>query len=113
VWCSKYRRSVLDGPVADRLREVVGSVAQEVGLIVLALEVMPEHVCLLVEGDPRWVVAGIVDRFKGVSSRTVRREFWHLRSWLSTMWSRCCYAGLVGRVSDATVRRYMAAQKGV
>lgn len=113
VWCPKYRRPVLEGAVADRLRDILGEVAAEIELTVLALEVMPDHVHLFVEANPRWAVAGLVNRFKGVSSRTLRQEFPHLRSRLPTLWSRSYYAGSVGHVSEGTVRRYIAAQKGV
>jgi REP element-mobilizing transposase RayT len=35
-----------------------------------------------------------------------------LRSRLPTLWSRSYYAGSVGAVSEAVVRRYIEAQKG-
>ena len=57
-------------------------------------------------------VAEIVNRFKGSSSRYLRQEFATLRSRLPTLWSRAYYAGTVGHVSDAVVRKYIANQKG-
>ncbi len=113
VWCPKYRRSVLEGGVSRRLDEIVRRVASELDATVLGLEVMPDHVHLFVESDPRWAVAGLVGRFKGATSRQLRAEFPHLRSKLPTLWSRSYYAGSVGAVSEATIRRYIAAQKGV
>lgn len=113
VWCPKYRRPVLTGAVADRLKEIVADVAADLDLMMLALEVMPDHVHLFVEANPRWAVAGLVNRFKGVSSRSLRQEFPHLRSRLPTLWSRSYYAGTVGHVSEQTVLQYIEAQKGV
>ena len=68
---------------------------------------------LFVEADPTLCVAEIVNRFKGRTSRLMRSEFRSLRSRLPTLWSRSYYAGSVGHVSQALVRRYIEAQKGV
>jgi putative transposase len=112
VWCPKYRRPVLTAPHDARLKEIIHEVADEVGLIVHDLEVMPDHVHLFVEADPTLAIAEIVNRFKGRSSRLMRQEFPALRSRLPTLWSRSYYVGSVGHVSDVTVRRYIEAQKG-
>ena len=112
VWCPKYRRPVLDLPVAQRLKDVLESVCAEHQWVIHALEVMPDHVHLFIESDPIYSVAEIVNRLKGASSRILRSEFPALRSRLPTLWSRSYYAGTVGAVSDAVVRRYIESQKG-
>jgi putative transposase len=112
VWCPKYRRGVLVGDVAERLEALLRQKAIDEGLLVHALEVMPDHVHLFVESDPTWAPAAIVGRLKGYTSHVLRDEFPHLRSRLPTLWSRSYYAGTVGHVSEATVRRYIEAQKG-
>ena len=112
VWCPKYRRPVLDGAVADRLKVLLAEKSAELGLTIHALEVRPDHVHLFVEGDPTRCVAEIVNRLKGYTSHVLREEFPSLRSRLPTLWSRSYYAGSVGHVSAATVERYIAEQKG-
>jgi putative transposase len=112
VWCPKYRRPVLEGAVADRLRVLLAEKAAELGLLIHALEVMPDHVHLFIEGDPTRCVAEVVNRLKGYTSHVMRKEFPSLRSRLPTLWSRSYYAGSVGHVSAATVERYIAEQKG-
>jgi putative transposase len=77
-----------------------------------AIEVMPDHVHLFIEFDPRWGVAEIVKRYKGFTSRILRLEFPTLRSRLPTLWSRSYYAGTVGHVSEATIKTYIESQKG-
>ncbi len=52
IWCPKYRRPVLVSEVAERLKQIIRSVADEYGAEVIELEVMPDHVHLLVEVDP-------------------------------------------------------------
>ena len=112
VWCPKYRRPVLEGAIEKRLREVIEDVRAEHVWTIHALEVMPDHVHLFIESDPIYSVAEIVSRLKGASSRILRSEFPALRSRLPTLWSRSYYAGTVGAVSDAVVRRYIESQKG-
>lgn len=112
VWCPKYRRPVLEGAIEKRLREVLEDVRAEHVWTIHALEVMPDHVHLFIESDPIYSVAEIVNRLKGASSRILRSEFPALRSRLPTLWSRSYYAGAVGAVSDAVVRRYIESQKG-
>lgn len=112
VWCPKYRRPVLEGAIEKRLREVLEDVRAEHEWTIHALEVMPDHVHLFIESDPIYSVAEIVNRLKGASSRILRGEFPALRSRLPTLWSRSYYAGTVGAVSDAVVRRYIESQKG-
>ncbi|HEY3240724.1 MAG TPA: transposase [Acidimicrobiia bacterium] len=46
VWCPRYRKRILVGRVADRLRELLGAKAAERGWSVEALELMPNHVHL-------------------------------------------------------------------
>jgi putative transposase len=112
VWCPKYRYPVLTGPVADRLRELLATKAAALDATIEALDVLPDHVHLCVTYPPIAAVAHLVNQFKGYTSRVLRQEFPSLRSRLPSLWSRAYYAGSVGHVSDATVRRYIAAQKG-
>lgn len=112
VWCPKYRRPVLDGAIAERLRVLIKEKAGEFALTIHTLEIMPDHVHLFVECDPTFSISEITNRLKGHTSHALREEFPNLRSRLPTLWSRSYYAGSVGHVSEATVRRYIESQKG-
>jgi putative transposase len=111
VWCPKYRRQVLVAPVDRRLKVLLRQKAEELGITIHSLEIMPDHVHLFVEADPTLCVAEIVNRLKGFTSHLLRTEFASLRSRLPTLWSRSYYAGTVGSVSEAVVRKYIEAQK--
>jgi putative transposase len=112
VWCPKYRLPVLVPPVDARLKELLAEVAKEHRMTLHAVEVMPDHVHIFVESDPTRCVAEIVNRFKGRTSRILRQEFPKVRSRMPTLWSRSYFAATVGAVSEATIRRYIEAQKG-
>ena len=56
--------------------------------------------------------AKIAAQLKGYTSRILRQEFRHLRTGLPSLWSRSYSIGSVGHLSEATVRRSIATQKG-
>jgi putative transposase len=112
VWCPKYRRSVLVKPVDARLKVLLQQKAEELQLKIHVMEVMPDHVHLFLEGSPTICVAEIVNGLKGFTSHALREEYPFLKSRLPTLWSRSYYAGSVGSVSEAVVRKYIAGQKG-
>jgi putative transposase len=112
VFCPKYRKPILGGPVAERLKELLFQKAAELDAKIHALEVMPDHVHMFVESDPTLAPAHIAAQFKGFTSRILREEFPFLKSRLPALWSRSYYIGSVGHVSEATVRKYIENQKG-
>ncbi|WP_018637201.1 IS200/IS605 family transposase [Parafrankia elaeagni] len=107
VWCPKYRRPVLTGPVRDRRDELIRQKCTEHGWGVVALEVMPDHVRLFVRAHPKHSPSYVANQFKGCTSRVLRAEFPHLRSRLSTLWSWSYFVVTVGVVSADMVRRYI------
>ena len=75
VWIPKYRREVLVGRIPERLKEILEEVAKTYGLKIIAQEVMPDHVHVLVEAPPKYSPSKIVQMFKGISSKKLREEF--------------------------------------
>ena len=112
VWCPKYRRPVLTGEIATRLKAVLEEKATQLRAKIHALEVMPEHVHLFLETDPTRAPAHIAFQFKGYTSNILRREFPELRSRLPTLWSRSYFIGSVGSVTATAIQHYIESQKG-
>jgi putative transposase len=112
VWCPKYRRRVLGGRIEERLKQIVREVVEEKGAWLVALEVMPDHVHLLVEVDPQFGVHKLVKAVKGRTSRVLREEFPTLRSRLPTLWTNSYFVATTGGAPLAAVKRYVEQQKG-
>ncbi|MHB1503182.1 MAG: IS200/IS605 family transposase [Acidimicrobiales bacterium] len=110
VWCPKYRRKVLVGTVETRLVEIIRQVCAEHDTEVLGLELMPDHVHLLVEVDPSFGVARLVRLIKGRSSRMLREEFPYLRR-LPALWTNSWFWSTVGGAPLSVVKRYVETQK--
>ena len=53
IFCPKYRRSVLEDGIEKRLKELILDKEREYGYEVLDMEVLPEHVHLLLDVIPR------------------------------------------------------------
>lgn len=68
VWCPKYRRGVIGGPMEARLKEIIAEVIDEKGAWLIELETMPDHMHVLVEVGPRLGVHQLVKAIKGQSS---------------------------------------------
>ena len=113
VWCPKYRRKVLEGEIEKRLKELLKRKASELEMQIHALEVMPDHLHMFVEFDPRFSIAEIVNRLKGYTSRELRSKFPSLVTRLPTLWSRSYFAATVGSVTETAVKRYIENQKGI
>lgn len=75
VWITKYRRSFLEGELATRLKQILRRTAKQYGFKIIALEVMPDHIHILVEAHPKWAPTRIVTILKSISAREMRKEF--------------------------------------
>ncbi len=113
IFCPKYRRAVLVDAVAARLKELLLEKQGEYGYAVMEMEVMPDHVHLLLDVDPRVGVASVVAKVKGYTSHALREQYPWLKKRLPTLWTRSKFISSVGAVTLETVQQYIASQKGV
>lgn len=111
VWCPKYRRKVLHGAIADRLKALLHEKAAALGVAIEGLEVLPDHVHLFVAASPTDAPQYLANQFKGYTSRVLRDEFPGLKSRLPSLWSRSFYVGSAGHVSADTIQKYIEQQK--
>ena len=111
VWCPKYRRKVLVGNAAVRLKELLREKANQLDADIEAPEIMPDHVHLFVSSAPTNAPQYLANQFKGYTSQVLRQEFAHLRNRASVLWRRSNDAGSVGHVSEETVRKYIETQE--
>ena len=111
IFCPKYRRKVLSEPITERFKQIVMSMQQEQNFYVLGMEVMPDHVHLLLDIDPTIGVNVVVARIKGKTAHILNREFPELTRKLPTLWTRSKFIATVGSVSLEVVKKYIEEQK--
>ena len=113
VWCSKYRRPVLVNGVDIRLKELIKQVADIHNVDIIEMEIMPDHVHILLEVDPQYGIHRTVKQFKGVTSRMIRSEFPWVKSKIPTLWTNSYFLSTVGGAPLADIKKYIENQKNV
>jgi putative transposase len=102
---------VLTPPIAKRLKEIIIEMREDNNYRIIEMEVMPDHVHLLLDIDPTVGVDKVVSRIKGRASNILRREFPELKRKLPTLWTRSKFIATVGSVSLDVVKTYIENQK--
>ena len=80
VWfLTKYRKAVLEGEVAKKVKDHFLEVATNKNYNILEMETNKDHVHMLLEAENRGEVAAIVRTVKAVSAKKILEETPHLR----------------------------------
>ena len=112
VFCPKYRRKVLTPPIDERLKVILAEQIDRWGQELIEMEVMPDHVHLLVGCDPQFGMHRLVKLLKGYSSHALREEFPALKRRLPSLWTNSYFVATTGGVTLETLKRYVQHQKG-
>ncbi|WXG43878.1 MAG: IS200/IS605 family transposase [Promethearchaeati archaeon SRVP18_Atabeyarchaeia-1] len=111
VWSPRYRRKLLVGKVAKRLEHLIYEKAKQLECRVIQLGIMPDHVHLFIESNPRISPNRVIGEMKGYTSRVLRHEFPELLR-MPTLWTRSYFASTAENVSSKIIEEYIEAQKG-
>ena len=110
AWCTKYKLELLKDGADDRLKEIIYDVAQEFDAVIEELEIMPDHVHLLLSCYPH-ITHKIVRTIKGRSSRLLREEYDWVKSRTPSLWTRRYFISTTGGVQLSTIKKYIKSQK--
>ena len=112
VWITKYRKPVLRGEIARRLRELVRQTCATLDVYIISGYIANDHVHLLVSVPPTISVSELMKRVKGRSSRLMLEEFGELNRqfWGRHLWARGYFAASSGNVTDEVIKEYIASQ---
>lgn len=114
VWVTKYREHAFDDEISQALKQEIITLANEKDCHIQAIEIMPNHVHLLISIKPKYAISSIVKVLKGTSARwlfktypqQMNKHFWH-----GHIWSPSYYVGSVGNTTEAIVKNYIKTQK--
>jgi putative transposase len=104
---------VLNEPLATRLKELIEQKQPDYAYTVLGMEIMPDHVHLLLDVNPQIGIVSIVGKIKGYTAHMLRSEYPWLKSRLPSLWTRSKFISSVGAVTLEVVQKYIENQKGV
>lgn len=111
VWTPKYRRAVLVDGIDIRLKELIKEISKEIQVEIIKLEIMPDHVHLLIEVDPQLGIHRAIKRIKGYTSRVIRQEYPKIKSRLPTLWTNSYFVSTVGGAPLEIIKQYIENQK--
>ena len=111
VWCPKYRRKVLVGKVKTRLKEVLRKTSETISVDIIEMEIMPDHVHLLLDVDPQYGIHKAVKQLKGRTSFVLRNEFKELTTKLPTLWTNSYFVSTVGGAPLEVIKKYIENQE--
>lgn len=112
IFCPKYRRKVLTNGIDERIKALILEKQEEYGYEIIDMEVMPDHVHLLIDCPPKPGIDKVVGKIKGYTSHTIRSEFPWMKKRLPSLWTRSKFISTTGAVTMQAVQSYIANQKG-
>jgi putative transposase len=113
-WIPQYRKRVLTGPVAVRVRDILRQIAVEHELDIISGKVASDHVHMFLCYKPHQDISKIVQGLKGLSSRVRLQEFAYLRTqfWGRHFWARGYLAVSWGNITEELIQKYIDEQEG-
>jgi len=112
VWITKYRKPILRGDVAIRLRDLIREISKAMDVEIIKGHVSKDHVHILISSPPHLSVSKLVQRLKGKTSRKLLSEFRTLSKqfWGRHLWARGYFVASSGNVTDDVIAQYIEMQ---
>lgn len=112
VWTTKYRYRVLQGKIAERLRELIRQGCEARKITIVRGSIGKDHVHMLISCPPTLAPSKIMQYLKGRSSRMLQEEFQELRKryWEQHLWAVGYFCRTVGAVTEEMVKQYIEDQ---
>ena len=114
VWVPKYRARILGGEVSRYLKEVIGEIAEEYGFHIVAVEIMEDHVHVLIEAPPSYSPSELVQTIKSISAREIFKKFPKMKRmmWSGKIWNEGYFVRSIGdKVTADVIKKYIQYQK--
>jgi putative transposase len=112
VWITKYRKPILRGEIAERVRDLIREICKTYEVDILKGHVSKEHVHIFVSVPPHISVSKLVQWIKGKSSRKLMMEYKSLNKtfWGRHMWARGYFVASSGNITDEVIMKYIEEQ---
>ena len=113
VFVTKYRKQIFTTPeLKNKLKTILQSIANYKGVTIQSMEVMSDHVQLLITFPPKFAASDVVKSFKGSSAREWFKAFPNDRKklWKGHLWSNTFFMNTIGNVSEDIVEQYIKNQ---
>jgi len=112
VWITKYRKPVLRGEIAERVRDLIREICKAKDIEILKGHVSRDHVHVFLSVAPHLSVSQVVQSLKGKTSRKLMMEYKSLSRafWGRHIWARGYFVASSGNVTDEVIMKYIEEQ---
>ncbi len=112
VWITKYRKPILRGEIAERVRGLIREICKAKDVEVIKGHISRDHVHIFISVPPHISVSQMVQAIKGKSSRKMMMEYKSLNRafWGRHMWARGYFVASSGNVTDEVIMKYIEEQ---
>jgi putative transposase len=112
VWITKYRKPVLRGEIAERVRDLIREICKAKDIEILKGHVSRDHVHVFLSVAPHLSVSQVVQFLKGKTSRKLMMEYKSLSRafWGRHIWARGYFVASSGNVTDEVIMKYIEEQ---
>jgi putative transposase len=113
VWITKYRKKVLSGIIAERVRELIREICKSNDVEIIKGHVAKDHIHIFVSVPPHLSVSKLVQYIKGKTSIKLQQEFKVIQKefWGRHLWARGYFAASSGNVTDEVIIQYIENQE--
>ena len=113
VWCTKYRREVLTDGIDADIKEYLQKMASDYDFTIITMEVMPDHIHLLLDCKPQFFPSDMIKILKGNSARWLFMKHPELKKqlWGGHLWNPSYCIVTVSERSPDMIKQYIDSQK--
>lgn len=113
IWVTKYRQNIFNEPyLIQDMKSILISISENHEIEIQELEVMPDHIHLLISFPPKFSASHVVKTLKGGSARQwfTKHPETKEKLWRGHLWSPSFYMATLGNISKDVVERYIQNQ---
>ena len=112
VWCTKYRKPILKDGIDNDIKEILSDLSQEYNFTIIAMEVMPDYIHLLLDCKPQFFISDMIKIFKGNTARKLFLMHPELKKslWGGHLWNPSYFVATVSERTLEQVNRYIEEQ---
>ena len=115
IWVTKYRhKTFVTDQLSEEMKQILSSIAKDNNIAIEKMEVMPDHVHVLISFPPSKAPASAIKALKGRSAYIFLKRHPEIKQsqyWGSHLWSPSYYMSTLGNMSKEVVEKYINDQK--
>lgn len=113
VWCTKYRKQIFVNGLESVAAGYIKETAESLDMELVAMEIMPDHVHLLVSCKPQLRLSDAIKVLKGNTARWLFLNYPEIKSklWGGHLWNPSYFVATVSERTEEQIKTYISNQK--